>query len=114
RLSQIGIPHAIDFSLENFDKLIPAINDVCLYINSCAENYTSDWKEVGEYIIQLLDDEIVKSNEFYSLTLLNLFVYNASLNHFADLIKRYSGSSENVKRKILLSSLNFESEGWLR
>jgi retron-type reverse transcriptase len=114
RLSQIGLPYAIDFSIDNFDKLIPAINDVCLYINSCAENYSSDWKEVGEFILDVLDDEIVESNEFYVIALYNLFVYNRSLNHISTLLGKFSSASENVKRKILLASMNYDSASWLR
>jgi retron-type reverse transcriptase len=30
RLAQIGIPHAVDFSISNMERLIPAINDICL------------------------------------------------------------------------------------
>lgn len=114
RLSQIGIPHAIDFSIDNFDKLIPALNDVCLYINSCAENYTSDWKEVGGHILDILDDEIIESNEFYKITLYNLFVYNKNLNHIARLLKTFDNAPENIKRKILFASMNYKSAGWIR
>lgn len=114
RMAQIGIPHAIDFSLEHFDKLIPALNDVCLYINSCAENYKSDWKDVGEWVLNILEDEIIDSNEFYKITLYNLFVYNKHLNHIAALTDEFQKVSENIKRKILLASMHYNSEGWLR
>lgn len=114
RLSQIGIPHAIDYSIEHFDELVPALNDVCLYINSCAENYDSDWKVIAEEILDLIDDEIIESNEFFKISLLNLFVYNTKLNHFSALIKLFNSSSENVKRKILLSSSNHNAASWVR
>ncbi|WP_242928596.1 RNA-directed DNA polymerase [Pontibacter vulgaris] len=114
RLSQIGLPHAIDFSIENFDKLIPALNDVCLYINSCAENYTSDWKVVGEQIFEMLEDDIIESNEFYKISLYNLFVYNKNLNHIASLLGVFNRVSENLKRKILFASMNYNSASWLR
>ena len=114
RLSQLGIPHAVDFSLQNFELLIPALNDVCLYINSCAENYSSDWRDVGKEIIDILKDRIISSNQFYSIALYNLFVYNGSLNHFSILIKNFESAPENIKRKIFLASMNYDSEGWLR
>jgi hypothetical protein len=114
RLSQIGLPHAIDFSIENFDKLIPALNDVCLYINSCAENYSSDWKAVGGYIIELLDDDIIASNEFYKIALYNLFVFNPNLNHISSLLGHFPSAIDNVRRKILFASMNYNSSGWLR
>jgi hypothetical protein len=114
RLSQIGLGYAVDFSIKNFDKLIPALNDVCLYMNSCSENYTSNWKIIGEKVIKLLDDEIVSSNEFYKISLLSLFVYNPNLNHFSNLIAIYNNSTSAIKREILLASLNYKSASWIR
>ncbi len=114
RLAQIGIPYAVDFSIDNFERLIPALNDVCLYINSCAENYSSDWKALGGHILEILEDEIIESNEFYTIALYNLFVFNKNLNHIKKLIKRFGNVSENIKRKILFASMNYESEGWIR
>lgn len=114
RLSQIGIPHAVDYSIDNFEKLMPALNDVCLYLNSCAENYSSDWKVIGEYIFDILDDDIIKSNEFYKIALYNLFVFNKNLNHIDKLINSFTNVSENLKRKILFASMNYNSSGWIR
>lgn len=114
RLAQIGLPTAIEYSVENFDALVPALNDVCLYINSCAQNYTSDWKKIGDYLIEILEDEIIESNDFYKISLLNLFVYNPKLNHFSTLIKMYKTSSPSVKREILLASMNYKSASWIR
>lgn len=114
RLSQIGLPHAVDFSIENFDKLIPALNDVCLYINSCAQNYNSDWKVIGDKIMQILNDEIIMSNEFYKIALYNLFVFNSNLNNVSTLLNSFPQSSENIKRKILIASTNHNSSSWVR
>lgn len=114
RLSQVGIASAVEFSINNYDKLIPALNDVCLYLSSCAENYNSDWKDIGEQILDMLEDEIIKSNEFYKISLLNLFVYNPNLNHTASLIEIFDNAPENIKRKILLACANIKSAGsWL-
>ncbi|QKG55743.1 RNA-directed DNA polymerase [Hymenobacter sp. BRD128] len=113
RLSQIGLGHAVDFSIQNFEKLIPALNDVCLYISSCADNYNSNWQSVAEVVLTLMQDEIITSNEFYKISLLSLFVYNPNLNHFSNLIEMYSNSSSSVKREILLASLNYDSSSWI-
>lgn len=114
RLSQIGIPHAVDYSIRNFEDLIPAINDVCLYINSCAENYNTDWKSLGAKVLEILKDSIVTSTEFFKISLLNLFVYNKSLNHFKELAALFDDATPHVKRKILLASLHVNAAAWLR
>ncbi|MBS1663651.1 MAG: RNA-directed DNA polymerase [Bacteroidetes bacterium] len=113
RLSQIGIPHAIDYSIDNFEQILPALNDVCLYLNSCAENYKSDWKDVGDYIVDVLEDKIIQSNTFYQISLLNLFVYNSNLNHAFKLISLFKKSNEDVRRKILLACIHYEAAAWL-
>lgn len=114
RLSQIGIPDAIDYSIEHFEELLPALNDVCLYINSCAENYQSDWKEVGDFVLEIFEDEIVQSNPFYQISLLNLFVYNKNLNHIDKLIAFFKNGNEDLRRKVLLASAQYEdAEGWI-
>jgi Reverse transcriptase (RNA-dependent DNA polymerase) len=113
RLAQVGIPHAIDFSIDNFQRLIPALNDMCLYINSCAENYESDWEAIGEHILTLLEDEIIESNPFYQISLLNLFVYNKALNHIDQLIQIFRNGSEDVRRKILLASIHYPNASWI-
>src|SRR5690606_37032245 len=114
RLSQIGIPYAIDYSIDHFEDLLPALNDVCLYINSCAENYDSDWKDVGEAVLSLFDDPLVQHNHFCQISLLNLFVYNKNLNHIDKLIALFKNGNKDVRRKVLLASAQYEdAEGWL-
>lgn len=114
RLSQIGLPHAVEFSINNINKLIPALNDVCLYINSCAENYTSDWKEIGETILNLLDHSSIANIEYFKITLLNLFVRNPQLNHTGKLISSYKKVTKEEQRKILLASANNPKlSGWI-
>lgn len=113
RLAQVGIPHAVEFSIEHFEELIPALNDMCLYISSCAHNYNSDWKEIGDNIVELLNDEIVRENQFYQISLLNLFVYNKELNHIDQLINIFKNQNEEIKRKILLASLHYDNASWI-
>jgi retron-type reverse transcriptase len=114
RLSQIGLPHAVEFSIDNIDRLIPALNDVCLYINSCAENYVSDWKDIGENILSLLEHSSISNIEYFKITLLNLFVRNPKLNHTKNLISRYKKATKEEQRKILLASVNnIELSGWI-
>jgi len=114
RLTQIGTTHAIEFSIKNMEKLIPAISDVCHYLISAAGNYDKDWKIFGDDVLRLLDNDLIKSNEFFQITLLNLFVNNTKLNHFNKLIEMYRSSSENLRRKIILAAYSMNAESWVR
>lgn len=114
RLSQLGAPGLVKFSIENFDDLLPAINDMCHYLLSASETYNGDWKELGELTLELLDLDIVKSNEYFQIALINLFSSNIKMNHFDKLLELYKNSSEPIKRKIILMANQIGAESWIR
>ena len=114
RLIQSGTTHAIEFSIKNMDKLIPAISDVCHYLISVADGCEKDWKIIGEDVLNLLDKELIKSNEFFQISLLNLFVNNPRLNHFDKLIEIYKTSSDNIRRKVIFSAFSAKADAWIR
>lgn len=114
RLSQIGIPYAVDFSIANMERLMPAINDICLYLSSASMYYESDWKDIAVKIFELLDLPIVKSNEYYKIVLLNLFFKNSKMNHVDNLISMYRYSSNSIKRKVILTCAQYGAKSWIR
>ena len=81
RLSQIGIPSAVDFCVNHVDELTPAISDICHYLVSVNNNYAGDWKVLGTQIFNLLDSELINSNEYFQMTLLSLFGRKPTLNN---------------------------------
>ncbi len=114
RLAQVGIPHAVDFSINNMSKLIPAINDVCLYLASASSYYENDWKDIGNKIIDLLELPVIKTNEYFKIVLVNLFIRNRKLNHLPKLLEIYRHTSESIKRKIILTALQDYAKAWIR
>jgi len=114
RLSQIGIEHAVDFSIANMQALIPAINDVCLYLSSASQYYQSDWKDIADKVFELLDIPIVKTNDYYRIVLLNLFVRNRKLNHISKLISLFNHSSSAIRRKVILTAAQNNAQAWIR
>lgn len=114
RLAQVGIPHAVDFSINNMHKLIPAINDVCLYLVSASYYYEGDWKGIGTKVIDLLELPVIKTNEYFKIVLINLFVRNRKLNHLPKLLDIYRHTSESIKRKIVLTATQGSAKAWIR
>lgn len=114
RLSQIGIPHAVDFSIQNMHKLIPAINDVCLYLASASLLYEDDWKDIGDDIFELLELPVIKTNEYFKIVLVNLFIRNRKLNHLPKLLELYRHSSDSIKRKVILTASQDSAKSWIR
>lgn len=114
RLTQIGTPSAVDFCIRNMDRLIPAISDVCQYLIVATNTYDGDWELIGNKTIKLLESDLFKSNEFFQITLLNLFVKNTKIDHISHLILMYTAASENIRRKIILSAYINNATAFIR
>jgi len=113
RLSQIGTRNAVDVSIDNFEKLFPAINDVCQYFISAVEfNNNETWHTTGKRILELLNNDLVKRNEYFQISLLSLFVNNDKLNNIEKLIDIYPTASESLKRKIIFAAYASGIEDW--
>lgn len=114
RLSQVGIATGVNFCIENMQRMTPALSDLCHYLISSSENYQSDWKVQGDFVIERLNADIIKSNEYFQLSLLNLFSKNKNLNHINKLIDMYQNSSPSLRRKIILTAYTNQSASWIR
>ena len=114
RLSQMGMPQAVEFSIKNMDRLIPAISDLAQYFISVANKSNQDLHNIGDDIYKLLDNKLIASNEFLQISLLSMFANNNRFNHLDKLIRLYRSSSENVKRKIILTAYSAGAGDWVR
>ena len=65
-------------------------------------------------VIERLNSDIIKSNEYFQLSLLNLFSKNKDLNHISKLIGMYQNSSPSLRRKIILTAYTNQSDSWIR
>lgn len=95
-------------------KLIPAINDVCLYLASASLLYEDDWKDIGDDIFELLELPVIKTNEYFKIVLVNLFIRNRKLNHLPKLLELYRHSSDSIKRKVILTASQDSAKSWIR
>jgi hypothetical protein len=114
RLSQVGVPSAVDFCIDHVDELTPAISDICHYLVSVNSNYTGNWKDLGTKIFNLLDSDLIKSNEYFQMTLLSLFGRKPMLNNTSSLISTYQSSPPSLRREILLSAYALNMGDWIR
>ena len=114
RLTQIGVPFAIEKTLEYFDELIPVLPDVCQYFIAASPNLDEDLTITGEQLHEILESDIVQSNEYIQISLIDLFVNNNGLNHFEIFDGLFDRSSEYVKRKIILLAFTLKNKAWIR
>ncbi len=114
RLAQVGAPGAVEYIIKNIDYFIPALGDVASYLISAKDNYKGEWADIGDMLINILDDPIFKYNEYLQIAILQLFTNLPSLNHLDKLVQRYNRFSYKSRREIILAVANGTHNSWLR
>lgn len=114
RLSQIGHPSAINFCVNNFESLMPALSEICHYFISVGNYPSNEWLSIGARLIDLLNNEIIKSNEYFQMSIISLFNRKTDLDHINKLVKIFGSSSPNIRREIILSSYVNNAADWIR
>ena len=114
RLAQVGHPGAIQISLEKLDSLSPCLANICFYISSIQNIEPSQWNDIGSKLIELLEADEIRENEFFRLSILSLFSRNGHINHFSHLSKIFTMSDAFARREILLSAFQNNAIDWLR
>jgi hypothetical protein len=113
-LAKTGVDSALTFTLDHIEDLMPAINDIALYFSSVATISESVLAETGRMLLNLLNNDIVKSNEFFQQTILNLFASTDKFNNIATLLQIYSGANDYIKREIILAAYTSKAIPWIR
>lgn len=115
RLAQVGHSALVEFCINNFDRMIPAISELCQYFISVGNSGAQlDWIQVGEKLINLLKNEVIMSNEYFQMSILSLFNKETQLNNIPELLKRYHNSSPFLRREIILAAAKSNQADWIR
>lgn len=114
RLSKVGVNTAINITIREIDDLMPAISDIALYFSSIAQESDIVLEDVGEKLIKLLSNPIIRSNEFLQITIFNLFAKTDKFNHITQLVEMYNNSSDYIKREIILAAYSTKQTSWIR
>lgn len=114
RLSNVGVDTAINITIKEIDNLMPAISDIALYFSSIAQESNIVLENIGEKLLKLLDNPIIRSNEFLQITILNLFAKTDKFDHIARLVGMFNNSSDYMKREIILAAYSAKQKSWIR
>ncbi len=91
-----------------------SISDIALYFSSIAQESDIVLEDVGEKLIKLLSNPIIRSNEFLQITIFNLFAKTDKFNHITQLVEIYNNSSDYIKREIILAAYSTKQTSWIR
>ncbi|TKJ33529.1 MAG: Retron-type reverse transcriptase [Planctomycetes bacterium B3_Pla] len=114
RLTQIGHPGAVHYCLTHLESLTPALSDVCHYLLAASQNQNGELPDIGKELVLALDNDLIRTNEYFQICILSLFGRNAAYNHFPNLLDRYGTGSSHVKREIILAARSANNSDWLR
>lgn len=114
RLAQIGHPGALKVTLDRLDDLGPSLPSVVRYMASLYTVESSTWREVGGRLLDVLESERFREQEYFTVMLLGLFARNRSLNNFAQLGRRWPTSSPPLRRQLILAARRNGAVDWLR
>ena len=114
RLAQIGHPSGVDIFLKEFSNLLPAMSEICRYFLAVSRVADLEWKDIGQNLLKLLSNEIVKSNEYYQLSILSLFSSQKKLNNLPEILKIYQNASPYLRREIIICAAKHGAHDWLR
>jgi hypothetical protein len=114
RMAQVGHPAAVNVLLLEFPRLLPAMSEVCRYFISVSQGPDLDWEIIGEDLLKMFNNEIVKSNEYYQLSILSLFAAQQKLDNLAAVVRIYKSASPILRREIIICAARHGAVDWLR
>jgi hypothetical protein len=93
----------------------PAVSEICRYFISVRNaQQPINWPRIGEVLISILGDPVVRSSEYAMISIIGLFSAVPDLNHLAHLLNRYDDCSPSVRREIILAAASARATDWLR
>ncbi|OGM08540.1 hypothetical protein A2159_03130 [Candidatus Woesebacteria bacterium RBG_13_34_9] len=114
RLTQIGHPAGINILLKEFSRLLPALSEICRYFFAVSQRVELNWENIGHDLLAFLDNEIIKSNEYYQLSIMSLFASQEKLDHLPSIIRFYQNASPYLRREIIICAVRQKAADWIR
>jgi hypothetical protein len=115
RMAQVGHPGAIEYCLNHFERLTPAVSDLCHYLIAVAGTVSDiRWPDVGSRLLTIRKAPLIAANEYFQLSVLSLFTRIAQLNHLSELLTEFTASAPTVRRDIILAAATAGHADWLR
>jgi Reverse transcriptase (RNA-dependent DNA polymerase) len=114
RLTQVGVPGGVEFLVEHAELLAPALSEITRYISSARQRFTGKWPTIGDRLLDMLDDPIVKTSEYMQMLIANVFETVTELNHIGNLTRRFDSVGPWCRREIVLAAATANSQAWVR
>jgi len=67
RLTQVGVPGGVTFLIDHAQVLAPALSEITRYVSSARHRFEGRWPTIGDQLLKLLDDPVVKTSEYMQM-----------------------------------------------
>lgn len=115
RLKQIDSEESVDFVLNNINQLYPVFYDVITYITNLQALNIAERHEIGNKLIQLLDESIVSHLEYHRLWIFNTFTKDREWDNEGKFVSLYNSyHDEFSQRKLILALGRAQQHSWFK
>ena len=115
RLSQLQDADVAQIILTSIDNLYPVFTDVIAYLDNLKHLKESHRREIGESVVNLMDNSVVSHLEYHRLHLLNLFASDAAWGNVQKITGLLNKFSDYFTRRKLILALGKSGQSyWFR
>ena len=115
RLSQLQDPVGATKVLASIDRLYPVFADVVRYLGSLGRLTACSRRQIGQEVLNLLNDSIVSHLEYHRMHLLNLFATDSEWGNVEKLTALLAQFSDHfTNRKLILALGKSGQNFWFR
>lgn len=114
RLSQLGVPGALEMLLNRLADLGPILGPISEYIAAAVPNYRGDRKAIGEKLVDTLSTSVVAASPYLQVVLLDVLEKIPELNHVDRVTPSYARSDPSIQRVLLGVAAEGGRTEWLR
>ncbi len=115
RLSQLGDIDITDLIFENLTTIHPLIPDIHNYLENLKSLSQKEKSDLGNELLGLMEDSIIKELPFAKMWLLNLFSSSNEWNNQSSFVKLLNAENDiNCRRKLILAMGKAHHTHWFQ
>jgi hypothetical protein len=91
-----------------------AVSELCRYFVSVRHVARMNWEQIGKDLMKFLEHEVVRSNEYYQLSILSVLAAHPESMDISAILSLYRASSPTIRREIILCASRYGAVDWIR
>lgn len=115
RMGQLGDESLVDEVFGNLDSLYPAFSDIIQYLSKLRNLKTKQYHEIGEHVLNLLEESLVSELEYHRIWALDLFTHTTQWDNENRFFKMLGATRDAFsRRKLMLAMGRAHQRHWFQ